>query len=209
MNTLHIKNMVCDRCKMAVRQTLQHVGLHALKVDLGEVTLEESPSPDQLAALREELEQIGFKLLDDRRQQTVDLVKSALIKRVLYQKETPVTTISDYLSQELHQDYSALSKLFSETEGKSIERYFIELRIERVKELICYDELTLTQIALRMHYSSVAYLSSQFKSVTGLTPSQFKTAEGLAHFARHRARNVVESSSRSLQAIEHPTPHAL
>ena len=156
MNTLHIKNMVCDRCKMAVRQTLQHVGLHALKIDLGEVTLEESPSPDQLAALREELEQIGFKLLDDRRQQTVDLVKSALIKRVLYQKETPVTTISDYLSQELHQDYSALSKLFSETEGKSIERYFIELRIERVKELICYDELTLTQIALRMHYSSVA-----------------------------------------------------
>ena len=86
MNTLHIKNMVCDRCKMAVRQTLQHVGLHALKVDLGEVTLEESPSPDQLAALREELEQIGFKLLDDRRQQTVDLVKSALIKRVLYQR---------------------------------------------------------------------------------------------------------------------------
>ena len=165
MNTLHIKNMVCDRCKMAVRQTLQHVGLHALKVDLGEVTLEESPSPDQLAALREELEQIGFKLLDDRRQQTVDLVKSALIKRVLYQKETPVTTISDYLSQELHQDYS-------------IERYFIELRIERVKELICYDELTLTQIALRMHYSSVAYLSSQFKSVTGLTPSQFTAAEG-------------------------------
>lgn len=178
MNTLHIKNMVCDRCKMAVRQTLQHVGLHALKIDLGEVTLEESPSPDQLAALREELEQIGFKLLDDRRQQTVDLVKSALIKRVLYQKETPVTTISDYLSQELHQDYSALSKLFSETEGKSIERYLIELRIERVKELICYDELTLTQIALRMHYSSVAYLSSQFKSVTGLTPSQFKAAEG-------------------------------
>lgn len=174
MSTLYIKNMVCDRCKMAVSQTLEQVGLHPKKVELGEVSIEEDPSSVQLSTLRTALKKLGFELLDDRRQQTIDHIKSALIKLVHYHDNQSSTNLSDYLSSELRQDYSALSKLFSEVEGKTIERYYIELRIERVKEFIRYDELTLTQIAFRMNYSSVAYLSSQFKSVTGMTPSQFK-----------------------------------
>lgn len=136
-------------------------------------------SSDQLSTLRTVLEQLGFELLDDQRQQTIDQIKSALIRLVRYRDNQSSTNLSDYLSSELHQDYSALSKLFSEVEGKTLERYYIELRIERVKELIRYDELTLTQIALRMNYSSVAYLSSQFKSVTGMTPSQFKAMKDI------------------------------
>lgn len=179
MSTLYIKNMVCDRCKMAVSQALQRVGLSLTKVELGEVNLEKEPSPNQLSTFRAALEQLGFELLDDQRQQTIDQIKSALIRLVRYRDNQSSTNLSDYLSSELHQDYSALSKLFSEVEGKTLERYYIELRIERVKELIRYDELTLTQIALRMNYSSVAYLSSQFKSVTGMTPSRFKAMKDI------------------------------
>ena len=148
-------------------------------MELGEVSIDENPSSAQLFTLRTALEQLGFELLDDRRQQTIDHIKSALIRLVHYHDNQSSSNLSDYLSSELHQDYSALSKLFSEVEGKTIERYYIELRIERVKELIRYDELTLTQIALRMNYSSVAYLSSQFKSVTGMTPSQFKSMKDI------------------------------
>ncbi len=166
--------MVCDRCKMAVERTLTSIGLHPKVVDLGEVSLEEAITDEQRGLLRTELDKLGFELLDDRREQTIDLIKSAIIKLVHYQDNHSAMTLSSYLSEELHQDYSALSKLFSEVEGKTIERYHIELRIERVKELIRYDELTLTQIALLMNYSSAAYLSCQFKSVTGMTPSQFK-----------------------------------
>lgn len=179
MSTLYIKNMVCDRCKMAVSQILQQLDLHPIKVELGEVSIDENPSSAQLFTLRTALEQLGFELLDDRRQQTIDHIKSALIRLVHYHDNQSSSNLSDYLSSELHQDYSALSKLFSEVEGKTIERYYIELRIERVKELIRYDELTLTQIAFRMNYSSVAYLSSQFKSVTGMTPSQFKSMKDI------------------------------
>jgi transcriptional regulator, araC family len=174
MSKIYIKNMVCDRCKMAVEQTLQRQNLHPIKVDLGEAIVEEELTETQLLTLRTALKELGFELLGDRRQQTIDLIKSSLIKLVHYQDNQSATTLSDYLISQLHQDYSSLSKLFSEVEGKTIERYYIELRIERVKELIRYDELTLTQIAQRMNYSSVAYLSSQFKAVTGMTPSQFR-----------------------------------
>lgn len=191
MSTLYIKNMVCDRCKMAVSQTLQQVGLHPQKVELGEVSIEEDPSSVQLSTLRTALKELGFELLDDRRQQTIDHIKSALIRLVHYHDNQSSTNLSDYLSSELRQDYSALSKLFSEVEGKTIERYYIELRIERVKEFICYDELTLTQIALRMNYSSVAYLSSQFKSVTGMTPSQFKSMKGNLRTPLDKLQTVI------------------
>ena len=174
MRTIYIKNMVCDRCKMAVDQVLQRMGLHTTKVDLGEAIIEVEPSTEQLAQLRTSLEKLGFELLDDHRQQTIERIKAALVKLVHYQDNQSARTLSNYLSTELRQDYSALSKLFSEVEGKTIERYYMELRIERVKELIRYDELTLTQIALRMNYSSVAYLSNQFKAITGMTPSEFK-----------------------------------
>lgn len=175
MTTLYIKNMVCDRCKMAVDHTLRNEGLHPANVDLGEVNIEEDAlSKEQRKRLRNELEQLGFELLDDKRQQTINKIKNTIIQLVHYRDNNSTLNLSDYLSSELHQDYSALSKLFSEVEGKTIERYYIEQRVERVKELIKYDELSLTQIAWKMNYSSTAYLSSQFKSVTGMTPTQFK-----------------------------------
>ncbi|MBM6992370.1 MAG: AraC family transcriptional regulator [Prevotella sp.] len=174
MTTLYIKNMVCDRCKMAVEKTLTDLGLQPTNVELGEVTIAGDIAPDTRQAIKERLDDIGFGLLDDRRQQTIDIIKSSLIKLVHYHDNRSAINLSDYLAQTLHQDYSGLSKLFSEVEGKTIERYYIELRIERVKELIKYDELNLTQIAEQMNYSSTAYLSNQFKSVTGMTPSQYK-----------------------------------
>lgn len=174
MTKLYIKNMVCDRCRMAVGQTLKTVGLLPVNVDLGEVIVEGDITDEQRTQLRQRLDDLGFELLDDRKRQTIDMIKSALVKLVHYHDNRSAVNISDYLAQMLHQDYSGLSKVFSETEGKTIERYYIELRIERVKELLTYDEMTLTEIAMSMNYSSVAYLSTQFKSVTGMKPSEFK-----------------------------------
>ena len=166
--------MVCDRCKMAVRKIMTDNGLHIIDLELGVVKLDDNIDETMLKRLRNELDTLGFELLDDHREQTIDKIKSAIIKLVHYQDSKSAQNISDYLSTQLNSDYSALSKLFSEVNGITIERYYIEQRIERVKELIRYDELSLTQISLKMNYSSVAYLSSQFKSVTGMTPTEFK-----------------------------------
>jgi AraC family transcriptional regulator len=167
--------MVCDRCKMAVEQVLSRAGLHPESVELGVAKVRESLSDEMLSSvLKPELEKIGFELLDDKRQRTIEHIKTALIKLVHLKGNSSSVNLSDYLQQELNQDYSALSKLFSEVTSQTIEHYYIELRIERVKELLTYDELTLNEIALTMNYSSAAYLSSQFKAVTGMTPSAFK-----------------------------------
>lgn len=174
MTRLYIKNMVCDRCKMVVDKLLQELGLSPQRIDLGEVLIEGELGTEKRVELMEKLAALGFELLSDRRQKTIELVKKALIRQVHHRDINSPLNISEYLSEELHQNYNTLSKLFSEVEGKTIERYYIELRIERVKELIRYDELSLSQIALQMNYSSAAYLSTQFKSVTGMTPSQFK-----------------------------------
>ena len=176
--TLYIKNMVCDRCVMAVDSTLRQQGLSPLSVELGKAVVEGELSDVQREALREQLRKIGFELLDDRRQRTIEQIKTAVIKLVRYEHHSESLTLSEYLRSELHQDYSSLSKLFSEYASKTIERYYMEQRIERVKELLTYDEQTLSQIAMDMNYSSVAYLSSQFKTVTGMTPSQFKQLHG-------------------------------
>ena len=171
---LRIKNMVCDRCKMAVEQVLKDVGLTPERIDLGEVWVSDVPTEAQLAQLKTRLEALGFELLDDQRQQMIERMKTAIIALVHHHQGNKTLNLSVYLSQLLHRDYSALSKLFSEVTGVTIERYFIMQRIERVKELIRYDELTLTEIAYQMNYSSVAHLSSQFRSVTGMTPTQFR-----------------------------------
>ena len=171
---LRIKNMVCDRCKMAVEQVLKDVGLMPERIDLGEVWVSDVPTEAQLAQLKTRLEALGFELLDDQRQQMIERMKTAIIALVHHHQGNKTLNLSVYLSQLLHRDYSALSKLFSEVTGVTIERYFIMQRIERVKELIRYDELTLTEIAYQMNYSSVAHLSSQFRSVTGMTPTQFR-----------------------------------
>lgn len=173
-STLYIKNMVCDRCIMAVDKTLRDNGIVPVAVELGKAVVDGEVSAGTLRKLKQDLQSIGFELLDDRRHQTIEKIKTAIIRLVHYKDSRSQVNLSDYLQDELHQDYSSLSKLFSEYSSKTIEKYYIEQRIERVKELLTYGELSLTQIALKMNYSSVAYLSSQFKSVTGMSPSQFK-----------------------------------
>ncbi len=175
MTTLYIKNMVCNRCKLVVKQMLEEVGLHPLEVQLGEVQLGETLEPGQVAHLEEKLEALGFELLDDKKQKTIERIKTAVIELIHTQNDQMSrVNHSDYLAEQLARDYSYLSSLFSEVEGITIEKYIIHQKIERVKELLMYDELSLSQIADLLHYSSVQHLSNQFKKVTGLTPSHFK-----------------------------------
>lgn len=166
--------MVCNRCKMAVKATLEALGLHPVQVELGKVELREpdlSPVKDQL---ERELQALGFELLNTKKSQTIEKIKNLITELVQHKDNALKQTLSEYLQGELQQDYSSLSNLFTEVEGVTIEKYYILQKIEKVKELLVYDELTLSEIAYRLHYSSVAYLSNQFKKVTGLRPSHFK-----------------------------------
>ncbi|WP_442794645.1 AraC family transcriptional regulator [Pelobium manganitolerans] len=174
MPKLFIKNMVCKRCIIAVENELQKLDLKASLIELGEVTLQENPNLLQKANLEKALSKIGFELIDDRKSRIIEKIKNTIIVLVHQQNNHAKLNLSDLLSEELHQDYSYLSNLFSEIEGITIEKYFIAQKIERVKELLVYDELSLSEIANLLNYSSVAYLSNQFKKTTGLTPSHFK-----------------------------------
>lgn len=171
---LYIKNMVCDRCKMAVEHELRNLGLTPTKVELGVVCVKEEVDSECRAKIRAGLEALGFELLEDRQQQTVDRIKSLIIELVHYRNNKSGINLSAYLSEHLGSDYSALSKLFSENTGMTIEKFFILQKTERIKELLFYGEMSLSEIADMMNYSSVAYLSTQFKNITGMTPSQFK-----------------------------------
>lgn len=172
--TLYIKNMVCNRCRTVVRSEFDKLGIETLSVDLGEVsTAADIPEAD-LERLQQNLRHHGFEILQDRDKKTIEKVRNTLV-RVVYEEDYPANrNLSDILVREIGQDYSTISKLFSETEGITIEKYLINLRIERVKELLIYDELSLSEIAFKLNYSSTAYLSNQFKKVTGLSPSFFK-----------------------------------
>ncbi len=170
---LAIKNMVCPRCVQAVSQVFASLGITPLDVRLGEAIIAEPLTAEQHADLQRKLEAIGFELLDDQQQQLVEKIKSLVIHHV-HQLEDNHFVFTDVLQTALNKEYSQLSKLFSEKEGVTIEQYVILQRMEKVKELLSYNELTLSEIAYRLGYSSVAYLSAQFKKVTGLTPSQFK-----------------------------------
>lgn len=174
MATLFIKNMVCNRCIMVVQNELDMLGLDVKNIKLGEVTLGKEPAPKEKSKLSEALVPLGFEVIDDRKSRIIDQVKNIIIDLVHHQDNDVKTNISDILSVQLHLDYNYLSNLFSEVEGTTIEKYFIAQKIEKVKELLVYDELSLSEIAFRLNYSSVAYLSNQFKKVTGLTPSHFK-----------------------------------
>lgn len=177
-NVLYIKNMVCDRCKTAVEQTLINLGLTPTAVDLGVVCVKEDINPEYRLKISTCLKSLGFELIEDKQQQTVDRIKSLIIELVHYKNNKSGTNLSAYLSGHLGSDYSALSKLFSESTGITIERYFILQKTERIKELLFYGEMSLSEIANMMSYSSVAYLSTQFKNITGMTPSQFKALKG-------------------------------
>jgi len=174
MDTLFIKNMVCDRCIMVVRNELDKLGLDAKNIKLGEVTLTKEITPTEKEAVVRTLEPLGFEVIDDKKGRIIEKIKNTIIDLVHRQDGEVKTNLSDVLSDKLHHDYNYLSNLFSEVEGTTIEKYFIAQKVEKVKELLVYDELSLSEIAFRLNYSSVAYLSNQFKKVTGLTPSYFK-----------------------------------
>jgi len=166
--------MVSIRCKMAVKEVLKNLGLHYIIVDLGVVDIMEDISPDQRELIKAELLESGLELMDDKRAVLIEKIKNVIVEMVHYEDELPKTNFSDYISEKLHYDYVYLANLFSEVQGITIEHFIISHKIERVKELIIYDEMNLTEIAWKMHYSSVAHLSNQFKKVTGLSPSHFK-----------------------------------
>lgn len=159
---------------MVVQNELDKLGLDVKSIRLGEVVLEQEPDARNKEQLKEVLVSLGFELIDDKKSKIIEKIKNVIIDLVHHQDNDVKTNLSAVLSAELHHDYNYLSNLFSEVEGTTIEKYFIAQKIERVKELLVYDELSLSEIALRLNYSSVAYLSNQFKKVTGLTPSHFK-----------------------------------
>jgi len=166
--------MVCNRCKMVVQSELEKLGITAQKVELGEVTIDKDLDVDEKIQLNQVLLDLGFELIDDKKSRYIEKIKSVIIELVHEQNNDLKITLSDYLSQNVYHDYFYLSNLFSEIEGTTIEKYFIAQKIERVKELLAYNELSLGEIAFQLNYSSVAHLSNQFKKVTGLSPSHFK-----------------------------------
>mgnify|MGYP002353249131 FL=1 len=173
--TLPIRNMVCDRCRAAVTRVLSDAGLAVKHVDLGEAELERAPSDAELDAVRIALHAEGFELVDSREAALIARIKAAIVKLVHHNEQlNGRVKLSEHLPDVLHRDYSGLSALFSQVEGITIEQFFLLQRLERVKELIRYDELTLSEIADRTGFSSVAHLSAQFKKLTGMTPSAFK-----------------------------------
>lgn len=174
MTTLFIKNMVCNRCIMVVQNELDKLGLDVKNIKLGEVVLNNGLTDEEKNKLKEVLIPLGFELIDDKKSRIIEKMKNKIIDLVHYQDNEINTNLSEVLSSEMHHDYNYLSNLFSEVEGTTIEKYFIAQKIEKVKELLVYDELSLSEIAFRLNYSSVGYLSNQFKKITGLSPSHFK-----------------------------------
>lgn len=171
---LYIKYMVSLRCKMLVKAELSKLGIHYVSVDLGTVEIMEDIKPEQHDQLKINLAKSGLELLDDKKAVLIDKIKNVIIEMVHYEDELPKVNNSDYISEKLNYDYTYLSNIFSEVKGISIQHFIILHKIEKVKELLLYDELDLTEISYRLHYSSVAHLSNQFKKITGLSPSYYK-----------------------------------
>lgn len=166
--------MVSNRCKLAVKEDLRRLGLHFIMVDLGEVEIMENISEEQREQIKIALLNSGFELMDNKRAVLIEKIKNIIIDMVHHSKELVKTNFSNFLSEKLNHDYTYLANLFSEIQGTTIEQFIIAHKIERIKELIIYGELNITEIAWKMNYSSVAHLSNQFKKMTGLTPSHFK-----------------------------------
>lgn len=166
--------MVSNRCKMMVKEELKKLGLHFIIIELGVVEIMENITPEKRNLLKKGLLESGLELMDDKRAILIEKIKNIIIEMVHYSDEPIKINFSDFLSEKLNQNYTYLANLFSEIQGTTIEQFVILHKIERIKELIIYDELNITEIAWKMNYSSVAHLSAQFKKVTGLTPSHFK-----------------------------------
>ncbi len=171
---LYIKYMVSLRCKNIVQEEMKNLGLRYIVLDLGMVEVLEDITPEQRDQLKKNLLQSGLELLDDKKSILIEKIKNVIVKMIHYSDELPKVNYSDYISEKLDHNYTYLSNTFSEVKGITIQQFIIIHKIERVKELLLYDELTLTQISYQLHYSSVAHLSNQFKKVTGLSPSFYK-----------------------------------
>jgi AraC-like DNA-binding protein len=171
---------------MALKEELKNLGLHYVNVELGVVEIMENITPEQHDQLKIALLKSGLELMDDKRAILIEKIQNVIVEMVHYSDELPRTNFSDYLSEKLNYDYTYMANLFSETKGITIEHFIIRHKIERVKELIIYDELNLSEIAWKLHYSSVAHLSHQFKKITGLTPSYFKSL-------KYKKRSTLEN----------------
>ena len=166
--------MVSIRCKMLVKADLERLGLHPTAIELGEVDILENMTQEQRDQLNRSLKKAGLELMDDKKAMLVEKIKHVIIEMIHYADEPPLTKYSVFLSEKLNYDYTYLANLFSEVRGLTIEHFIIIHKIERVKELLVYDDLNLTEIAEKLNYSSVGHLSNQFKKTTGLTPSHFR-----------------------------------
>lgn len=177
--------MVSNSCKILVKSEIEKLGLHCV-VTLGEAEIEDCISGEQLNHLKINLTKSGLTLIDDKKSILIEKIKNIIIEIVYYSEEYPKINLSNYLSEKLNYNYTYLANLFSEDQCTTIEHYYLSLRVERVKEWLIYDELNLTEIAFKMHYSSVGHLSNQFKKITGLTPSHYKRL-------KHKKRKTIES----------------
>lgn len=187
--------MVSNRCKMAVKEELKKLGLHFIVVDLGEVEIMESISLEQREVLKAGLLDSGLELMDDKRSVLIEKIKNVIIEMVHHLEEPIKIKFSNYLSEKLNHDYTYLANLFSEVQGTTIEQFLIAHKVERIKELIIYGELNISEIAWQMNYSSVAHLSNQFKKVTGLSPSHFKKLKDKRRSPIEEVGNLNESNS--------------
>jgi AraC-like DNA-binding protein len=175
--------MVCIRCKMIVKSELENLGLHCKHVELGEAEITGDISTEQLERLNIALKKTGLELINDSRSILVEKIKAIIIEMVHYSSDQVKINLSDLLSERLHHSYTNLANLFSEFNGTTIEKFYLAHKIEKVKELLVYDDLTLSEIAFRLNYSSVAHLSNQFRKITGITPSHFKSLKHVRHDA--------------------------
>ena len=173
-HVIFIKNMVCNRCILVIKQILKDLQFTPLQVDLGTAVVKEELTSDDREVIRKALEEYGFELIDDKRQRIIEQIRTSIIQLVHYEGNLSKLKLSEYLKEKCHYDYSFLSKLFTEMNGISIEKYYIAQKVERIKELLFYDELSISEIADKLQYSSVAHLSPQFRNVTGMSPSEFK-----------------------------------
>lgn len=173
-HVIFIKNMVCNRCILVISEILKGLKFTPLKIELGKAITREQLTPGDRQAIREALEKYGFELIDDKQSRINEQIRTAIIELVHYEDNLSKLKLSEYLKEKCHYDYSFLSKQFSEVNGISIEKYYIAQKVERIKELLAYDELSISEIAAQLQYSSVAHLSSQFRNVTGMSPSEFK-----------------------------------
>jgi AraC-like DNA-binding protein len=187
---LFIKYMVSNRCKMVVKEILKEMDLHFILVDLGEVDIMEDITPEQREILKNELLESGLELMDDKKSILIEKIKTIIIQMIHHTEEDIKINFSDYLSEKLHHNYNYLANLFSDIQGTTIEHFIISHKVERVKELMIYGELTITEIAYKMNYSSVAHLSTQFKKTTGLSPSHFKQL-------KDKRRNPIEEVGKN------------